>query len=43
MSARDRLNIDIYMWPHWWCNDLRARRECGRSWIRGPVGSNQRL
>ena len=29
--------------PHRLCNCLRARPECGISWVRVPVGSNQRL
>ena len=24
--------------PHRWRNDYRARLECGRSWVRAPVG-----
>ena len=26
-----------------WCNGYRARVQCGRSWVRAPVGSNQKL
>ena len=29
--------------PHMWCNGQRARLECGRSWVRCPIGSNPRL
>lgn len=29
--------------PHRLCNCLRARPECGISWVRVPVWSNQRL
>ena len=29
--------------PHRWRNGFRARREYGRSWVRAPVGSKQRL
>jgi hypothetical protein len=28
---------------HRWCNGWRAHLECGRSWVRAPIGSNQRL
>jgi hypothetical protein len=28
---------------HRWCNSLRARLECGRSWVRVPVESNQTI
>jgi len=28
---------------HRWCDGLRARLECGRSWVRALIGSNQRL
>jgi len=29
--------------PHRWCNSKRVYLVCGRSWIRGPNGSIQRL
>ena len=29
--------------PHQWCNGLRAHIECGRSWVRASIGSNQRI
>ena len=29
--------------PHRWRKGQRVHLECGRSWIRAPVGSNQRL
>ena len=29
--------------PHQWRNGWRACLECCRSWVRVPVGSNQRL
>jgi hypothetical protein len=28
---------------HQWGNDYSARLECGRSWVRAPIKSNQRL
>ena len=27
--------------PLWWCNSSRVRIECGRSWVRAPIGSIQ--
>ena len=36
-------NIGILRGPHRWRNSQRARLECGRSCIRNPVGSNQRI
>jgi len=24
-----------------WCNSWRARLECGRSWVRNPIGSSK--
>ena len=29
--------------PHRWCNGQRDLLECGRSWVRAPIGSTQRL
>jgi hypothetical protein len=29
--------------PYRWCNGEHAQLECGRSWVRAPVESNQRL
>jgi hypothetical protein len=34
--------MSIHWEPHQWYNDY-ARLECGRSWVRAPIGSNQRL
>jgi len=28
---------------HRWCKSWHARLECGRSWVRVPISSNQRL
>jgi len=36
-----RLNSEVTQ-PHRWCNGCRTRLECGRSWVRVAVGSNQR-
>jgi len=33
----------VYLYkPHRWCNGERARL-CGRSWVRAPIRSHQRL
>jgi len=29
--------------PHRWCYVANVLRECGRSWVQAPIGSNQRL
>ena len=36
------LHISMKSRPHRWRNGQRARLECGRSWVRATVGSNQR-
>jgi hypothetical protein len=33
----------IWNEPHRWCNGKRARLRCGRSGVRTPIGSNERL
>jgi len=35
--------LSIMCEPHRRCYGYRARFECGRSWVRAQVGSNQRL
>ena len=36
-------NVHALLTPHRWGNSQRDRLEYGRSWVRAPVGSNQRL
>ena len=35
--------LQLNLKSHRWSNGWRARLECDRSWVRVPVGSNQRL
>ena len=35
-------NVYYALQPHLWCNGKHACLECCRSWVRDPVGSNQR-
>ena len=37
------VSVSTTVLPHRWRNGQRAYLDCSRSWVRAPVGSNQRL
>jgi len=40
----DYKNFAVMLWnPHQWCNSCHARLECGKSWVKAQIMSNQRL